>query len=484
MPPNRVPPQTQSGSPLSVDLGTEFRLKNSKMLEGIKRFAWSPDGSKIAAPCHDGIIRLWDVATRAQTELRGHEGVVTSVSWTADGQTLASGSDDMTVRLWTVKERKEARRPLEGHTAPITGVAFSDNLLATASDDKTIRFWRTSDYEEQTCVAHDDKVLGIAWSPDGETLASASFDTRMGLWTQDRGLQLRLGHTGQAFCVAWSSDGDSLVSGGQDGEIIIWDKTGRIRCRFKGHETDVFSLSLSKDSRLLVSKSEEDSCIWNYSALNIVNPGGKDDQGNALAALIVRLKLRGKTPYSTAAFHPKIPLRLAASSGRFDDVVSVFDLRLDEFAERSRNAGKVFVVHGHGDLEDKVSNLLREAGLSPVILRREADGGLTTIEKFERHADVGFAVVILTPDDAGKLKDKPELRPRARQNVVFELGYFVGKLDRGRVIALVSDKDLEIPSDYRGVLFIPIRNDDAWRLRLARELKEAGADVDLNGIKF
>lgn len=96
------------------------------------------------------------------------------------------------------------------------------------------------------------------------------------------------------------------------------------------------------------------------------------------------------------------------------------------------------------------------------------------------YSDVSFAVVILTPDDVGYLKDKPEdTKPRPRQNVILELGFFLDKLGRERVCPLYIG-DIELPSDYDGVVYIPMDQSDGWKLKLAKEIKEAGIDVDLN----
>src|SRR5262249_21992550 len=117
-----------------------------------------------------------------------------------------------------------------------------------------------------------------------------------------------------------------------------------------------------------------------------------------------------------------------------------------------------------------------------VILHEQASQGKTIIEKFESHADVGFAVILLTPDDVGAssaaYQAEQPLAPRARQNVVFEHGFFIGRFGRGRVCAL--HKGIEIPSDLQGVIYVPFDEKGAWRLDLAREMKAAGMNVDLN----
>ena len=147
----------------------------------------------------------------------------------------------------------------------------------------------------------------------------------------------------------------------------------------------------------------------------------------------------------------------------------------------ARSSRRVFVVHGHDHgPKDATARFLSQLDLEAIILHEQPNEGRTIIEKFEKYADVSFAVVILTPDDLGSRKElRHEPQPRARQNVVFELGFFVGKLGRKRVCALHKG-DIEMLSDYQGVLFVPMDTDGAWKGNLAREIKAAGISVDLN----
>ena len=144
---------------------------------------------------------------------------------------------------------------------------------------------------------------------------------------------------------------------------------------------------------------------------------------------------------------------------------------------------EVFVVHGRDEgAREKVARFLEKLELKPVVLHEKPNEGRTIIEKFEDYAHVGFAVILLTPDDIGKLQDDAgDTKPRARQNVILELGYFIGKLGREHVCALVQG-DLERPSDYDGVLYIPLDDSDGWKMRLVQELKSAGYDIDANRV--
>jgi predicted nucleotide-binding protein len=105
---------------------------------------------------------------------------------------------------------------------------------------------------------------------------------------------------------------------------------------------------------------------------------------------------------------------------------------------------------------------------------------MTLIEKFEHYADVGFAIIILTGDDYGYPKGKPEeSKPRPRQNVVFELGFLMGRFERHCVCAL-HEEDLELPSEYQGAVFIPYDAGGLWKLLMARTMKMANVPIDLN----
>ena len=145
------------------------------------------------------------------------------------------------------------------------------------------------------------------------------------------------------------------------------------------------------------------------------------------------------------------------------------------------NTNEVFVIHGRDEgTRAMVARFLEQLNLKPVILDEQSNQGLTIIEKFEQHAQVGFAVALLTPDDAGSLQsDGSNLNPRARQNVIFELGFFIGKLGRKGVCALTKG-NVEIPSDYAGVVYIPLDDSGAWKFQLVKELKAAGFEVDAN----
>lgn len=179
---------------------------------------------------------------------------------------------------------------------------------------------------------------------------------------------------------------------------------------------------------------------------------------------------------------------------------AIFKVYLDELeqedfdraAERIKNVGgevvkinnwvekkydKVFIVHGHDNaLKQEVARIVEKQGLEAIILSEQANQGKTIIEKIEENSEVGAAICLFTGDDYGRAKDATSENLRARQNVVFEAGYFMGKLGRGNVI-LIASPDIEIPSDLQGVVYT---NKDMWQTDVLRELKAIGYNVDFN----
>ncbi|MEX0656111.1 MAG: nucleotide-binding protein [Nitrosopumilaceae archaeon] len=154
---------------------------------------------------------------------------------------------------------------------------------------------------------------------------------------------------------------------------------------------------------------------------------------------------------------------------------------------------KVFVVHGRDEeAKQTVARFLSKLKLQLIILHEQASKGKTIIEKFEHYSDVGFAVVLLTPDDRGclemdfekhnELTDKvKQLKSRGRQNVILELGFFFAKLGRQNVVVLVKP-DVEKPSDVDGIVYIPFDSGNNWQSDLIKELKAAGINVDANSL--
>ena len=153
-----------------------------------------------------------------------------------------------------------------------------------------------------------------------------------------------------------------------------------------------------------------------------------------------------------------------------------------KFVEKKVNSTrkkKVFIVHGHNDaLKQEVARIIEKQGIEAVILSEQANQGKTIIEKIEENADVDAAICLFTGDDYGRAKgtEVEENKLRARQNVVFEAGYFMGKLGRKNVI-IVADKNLELPSDMQGVVYTDAGN---WKTEVLQGLDKLGYVIDFN----
>ncbi len=147
--------------------------------------------------------------------------------------------------------------------------------------------------------------------------------------------------------------------------------------------------------------------------------------------------------------------------------------------QNTNDNNSVFIVHGHDEsAKANVARLVEKLGMEAIILHEQPNQGRTIIEKLESNAaSVGFAIVLLTPDDTIDSNGKK----RARQNVIMELGYFCGLLGRNKVCVLYKE-NVEIPSDCLGLAYIPLDSNEGWHLKLAKEMKEAKLDVDLNKI--
>lgn len=227
--------------------------------------------------------------------------------------------------------------------------------------------------------------------------------------------------------------------------------------------------------RIRISASEEDSkpliaqARANAEASSVIVIGGASDEWHAadLAKDVTDELIRGAPGYRKKSEDKRrlvpIPAKVSGSSK------------------------KVFVVHGYDHaLKSDVEVFLRDLGLEPVVLHREVDEGRTLIEKFERHSDVAYALVLLTPDDVGCSAEemaRPEteriIEQRARQNVIFELGFFAGRLGRER-LCCVYKLGVSPPSDLNGFVYKEIKSSiEEVGYSLIKEFKAAGLPVTL-----
>jgi predicted nucleotide-binding protein len=225
---------------------------------------------------------------------------------------------------------------------------------------------------------------------------------------------------------------------------------------------------------------------WLKRSYNLVKQATRSDSAASSLASesnTVSTEGNGEESFEYAKKAMLEALRLTKSAMKED----VYGELADEKASNksAKLSSKVFVVHGHDELlKTEIENFLRAHGLDPIVLHRQPDQGKTLIEKFEHHSDVGYAFVLLTPDDIAYPADQDALQDskrkkerRARQNVILELGYFVGKLTRSRVCCLRKG-DLIIPGDLGGLVYKDVSAGlDAKAYEILKELKTAGYKV-------
>jgi len=158
-----------------------------------------------------------------------------------------------------------------------------------------------------------------------------------------------------------------------------------------------------------------------------------------------------------------------------------FSVKKNSLTKIKINKNQVFIVHGHDEeAKTKTARFVEKLGFEAIVLHEKASESKTIIEKIEKYSNVGFGIVLYTPCDiGGKQSKEPQLKQRARQNVVFEHGFLIGKIGRSNVCALVKG-EVEIPNDISGVVYVQMDNSDAWRYSIANEMKAAGYEVDLN----
>jgi len=250
------------------------------------------------------------------------------------------------------------------------------------------------------------------------------------------------------------------------------------------NEVDVTALltAIEQNFNIIDDRRSNFNADW-VTVIALLKDGAEIVGGLGALALLANTLIAWRT--TTLRSGRPTPVRIKVSDREEIDLESISDDEIRRLIEKPRmgSNNKVFIVHGHdNEAKQTLARFISQLGLQEIILHEQANRNQTIIEKLEANSDVGFAVVLLTPDDEGRKKGAAEFQERARQNVVAELGFFIGRLTRERVCALVKGH-LDIPSDFSGVGYVPFdAASNHWKVELARELKAAGYELRMEGL--
>lgn len=256
----------------------------------------------------------------------------------------------------------------------------------------------------------------------------------------------------------------------------------------KGEEFNYYNFCSSRGEYGYPESYSEEWIIWLSRTETFINAkfGEVSVPAKTLkSGLGYRLLGNGEDKFTNAKTLILSALKSAKLSIKDDVLPEVGKVEVNE--EGVPRSNKVFIVHGHDEkAKQELELFLTELGLDPVVLHRQADQGQTIIEKFERHSDVGYAFIMMTPDEMAYLsseRDMPEsertIELRARPNVIFEFGFFVGKLGRARVCCLYTGS-VSLPSDLGGLVYKQYANSiEESGYSIIKELKAAGYNVQV-----
>jgi WD40 repeat protein/uncharacterized protein YeeX (DUF496 family) len=249
----------------------------------VRSVAFSPDGKRLVSAILNGGVRIWDPPTREVFTLRGHTNQIRCLTYSPDGQVLASAGN-AEVKLWDPRTGKQIPRTSMIHKSRADGIAFSPDgkhlvsvggVLDEVKNVFTsgeVKIWDTATGKEiMGFLGHTGLIRGVAISPNGQYLVTASEDSTVRIWETATGKEVQTlkGHKKATYAVAFSPDGSRVASASGDQTVKVWDvATGALIETLRGHEGSVSTVTFSRDGRWIASAGADRNVIlWNARTL-------------------------------------------------------------------------------------------------------------------------------------------------------------------------------------------------------------------------
>lgn len=242
------------------ETGQEVRLLQSLQYQrGATKAVFSPDGKAIAAVGGEEVIKLWSNDGKLLKTLKGHRGVISTISFSEDGRFAISGGDDKTIKIWRVDDG-ELLKTLKGHTGEVASVSVSGGAIASSSRDNTVRIWQPDLRLIRNLTVNNYGFYSVSFSPDGKAIAAASKDKTVKLWNVDGSFRGTLeGHADEVNSVTFSPTYRIIASGSQDNTVKLWNFEGHLLNTFRENKDEVNNVSFSPDGLILAWVSSDNT---------------------------------------------------------------------------------------------------------------------------------------------------------------------------------------------------------------------------------